>query len=179
MKRVINALISPIFAMGLALAATPAMAGHAGQGVAWARVIDSQPVFQTVRYPVDEQVCWDEQVLRREPRARSAAPLILGSIIGGVIGHQFGGGSGQVALTAAGAALGGSIAADAQHRRNPDGYYAVTETRCSVETDWRSEQRVVAWDVTYEFHGAIYQTRLKEQPGKRIRVRVAADPIDY
>lgn len=175
MKRVSTLLITTC----LALAVSPAMADHPGGKVAWAKVLDAQPVYQTVEYPVDQQVCWDEQVWRREPAVRSATPVILGSIIGGVIGNQFGGGSGRVALTAAGAALGGSIAADSQYRRNPDGYYAVTEKRCTVETDWRSEQRLVAWDVTYKFKGEVYHTRLKEEPGDRIRVRVAVDPIDY
>lgn len=175
MKRVSSAFITSC----LALAATNAMAGHPGPAVAWAKVIDAQPVFQTVRHPVDERVCWDEQVWRRDPAYRSATPVIIGSIIGGVIGNQFGGGSGQVALTAAGAVLGGSVAADASRKRNPDGYYAVTETRCEVQTDWRTEQRVVAWDVTYRYHGEIYQTRLKEQPGERIRVRVDISPVGY
>lgn len=163
----------------LVLAMTPAMAEHSGDKVAWAKVLDAQPVFQTLRYPVEEEICWDEQVWHREPARRSATPVILGSIIGGVIGNQFGGGSGNVALTAAGAALGGSIAADASHQRNPDGYYAVTERRCTIETDWRNEQRVVAWDVTYRYKGEVYQTRLKDEPGDRIRVRVAVEPVDY
>lgn len=179
MKRVNTALMSSLIATALALTANSALAGHPGAKVAWARVIDAQPIYQSVQYPVDEQVCWDEQVWRRDPAYRSATPVIIGSIIGGVIGNQFGGGSGRVAMTAAGAALGGSVAADASHRRNPDGYYAVTEQRCRVETNWRSEQRVVAWDVAYELYGEVYRTRLKEQPGKRIRVRVDVSPYDY
>lgn len=175
MNRINTILIST----GLVLVATPAVAGHPAEGHDWARVLDTRPVYETVRYPVDEQVCWDEQAWRREPRRRSAAPVILGSIIGGVIGNQFGGGSGKVALTAAGAALGGSVAADASQRRNPDGYYAVTETRCSVERDWRTEQRVVAWDVIYKYRGQVHQTRMRDRPGDRIRVRVQVDPLGY
>ena len=175
MNTMSKVLISTCFA----LAATPAIAQHGGGNVAWAKVIDARPVYESVRYPVKEERCWDEQVWRREPVVRSATPVILGSIIGGVIGNQFGGGSGQVALTAAGAVLGGSIAADASQRRNPDGYYAVTETRCAVETDWRTDQTVVAWDVTYRYRGDNYQTRLKEQPGDKIRVRVEVEPLGY
>ncbi len=174
MKRVTTLLIST----SLALAGAPAMAGHSG-GVAWARVVDAQPIFKSVRYPVDQEVCWDEMVWYREPARRSATPVILGTIIGGVIGNQFGGGSGQAVMTAAGAALGGSIAADASRKRNPDGYYAVTEERCTIEREWRTEQRVVAWDVAYKYRGEIYHTRLKEEPGDRIRVRVHVDPLDY
>lgn len=163
----------------LSMTVAPAMAGHPGNKAEWAKVVDARPVYETVQYPVEEQVCWDEQVWRRESRARSATPVIVGSIIGGVIGNQFGGGNGQVALTAAGAVLGGSIGADVSRSRNPDGYYAVTERRCEVETDWRTEQRVVAWDVTYKYRGEIYRTRMQNQPGDRIRVRVQVDPLGY
>lgn len=163
----------------LAVMLLPAMSAHAGSKQEWARVLDAQPVYERVRYPVEQEVCWNEEVWHREPRARSATPIIVGSIIGGVIGNQFGGGSGKVALTAAGAALGGSIAADSSRRRNPDGYYAVTEKRCEIETDWRTEQRVVAWDVTYKYRGDIYHTRMRDEPGDRIRVRVDVDPLGY
>jgi uncharacterized protein YcfJ len=163
----------------LALAMVPAVSAHAGNGTTWAKVVNARPVYETVRYPVDQEVCWDEEVWRRQPAARSATPVIVGSIIGGVIGNQFGGGNGKVALTAAGAVLGGSIGNDVSHRRNPDGYYVVTERRCTVETDWRTEQRIVAWDVTYKYRGDLYQTRLREQPGDRIRVRVQVDPLGY
>ena len=163
----------------LALSLTPAMAHHGGSGLAWAKVVDAQPVYEVVRYPVQEERCWDEQVWRREPARRSATPIIVGSIIGGVIGNQFGGGSGNTALTAAGAVLGGSIAADASYRRNPDGYYAVTERQCTVEKDWRYEEQIVAWDVRYKYRGDIYETRMKKQPGKRIQVRVDVEPLGY
>ena len=173
-----NRLMPLMISTSFLCVALPAAADHSGD-FAWAKVVDAQPIYQTVRFPVEEQVCWDEMVWRREPVRRSVAPVILGSIIGGVIGNQFGGGSGRTAMTAAGAALGGSIAADASYKRNPDGYYAVTEERCAVETEWRSEQRIVAWDVRYKYAGQIYHTRLREEPGKRIRVRVNVDPIDY
>lgn len=163
----------------LTWAASPTMASHDDGGYDWAKVVDARPVYQSVRYPVDQQVCWDEQVWHREPRAGSATPVILGTIIGGIIGNQFGDGSGQVAMTAAGAMLGGAIANDASQRRYPDAYYPANETRCRVETDWHSEDRVVAWDVAYKYHGEIYQTRMREHPGKRIRVRVQVDPLGY
>lgn len=47
-----------------------------------------------------------------------ATDSILGAIIGGVIGNQFGGGHGKDALTAAGALLGGSIGNDSCQEAN-------------------------------------------------------------
>lgn len=163
----------------LALSLTPAMAHHGGKSVTWARVVDAQPVYEVVRFPVREERCWDEQVWRRAPAAGSAAPVIVGSIIGGVVGNQFGGGSGNVLLTAAGAVLGGSIAANASRERYPDDYYRVAERQCAVETNWRQQEQIVAWDVTYRYRGELFETRMKDQPGKRIQVRVDIEPLPY
>lgn len=156
----------------------PAMALADHEHKHWANVLDAKPVTETLRIPVDQEVCWDEQVRHRVPERRSATPLILGAILGGVIGNQFGGGSGQDLMTAAGAALGTSIAADQQARRHPPHYYEATERRCQVERQWRSEERVVAWDVTYEYLGEVYQTRMSEEPGERIPVQVQVSPAN-
>ncbi|HKJ19002.1 MAG TPA: glycine zipper 2TM domain-containing protein [Xanthomonadales bacterium] len=163
----------------IALSATPAIAQRGGASVVWAKVVDAQPVYESYRYPVKQERCWEEEVWRREPAVRSATPVIVGSIIGGVIGNQFGGGSGNVALTAAGAVLGGSIANDASHRKHPDNYYPATEQRCAVETQWQTGEQIVAWDVRYRYHGEVYQARFKDQPGKRIKVRVDVEPLGY
>jgi len=96
-----------------------------------------------------------------------------------VIGHQFGGGSGQDIMTVAGAALGASVAVDQQHRRHPDRYYTATEQRCETRTEWRYEQRIVAWDVTYAFNGEHYRTRMAEPPGDRIRIRLEVTPLAH
>ena len=144
----------------------------------WAKVLDAEPVTQVMRVPHEGEVCWDQQVHRVVPQHRSATPLIFGAIIGGVIGNQFGGGSGKTALTMAGAALGSSIAADEQRRRYPSHYYIAKEKRCAIQTDWRSEERIVAWDVTYRYKGEVYQTRMRDAPGERIRIRVDIQPIE-
>lgn len=175
MKRLITSLIS----VSMAAAAMPLLAAPPNENYEWARVVRAKPVIESVRYPVEEEVCWDEAVWRRDPPNRSVVPVIFGSIIGGVIGNQFGGGSGQDLMTFAGASLGGAIAHDAQVRRNPDAYYTVTEKRCSVETEWYTEETVVAWDVTYKYRGEVYHTRMRNEPGDRIRVRVQVDPLDY
>ena len=156
----------------------PALAGAQQVSDTWAQVVEAKPVWQTVRIPVEQDVCWDEPVQRVVPARRSAAPKILGAIVGGVIGHQFGGGSGQDIMTAAGAALGASVAADQQYRNNPDRYYSGTERRCGTRTEYRHEERVIAWDVTYEFNGALYNARLNEAPGDRIRIQVGVTPLE-
>jgi len=166
-----------MLAGALTLTCLPAWAGRTGPGYDYAKVLDAQPVYATIRYPVEEEVCWDELVWRREPSAYSATPTILGAIIGGVFGHELGSGRGKGPLTVAGAALGGSIGHDISQKRHPDGYYTETQKRCEIQKSWRTEERISGWDVTYKYHGEIYQTRMREQPGDHIRIRVHVEPI--
>ena len=170
----VNGILTAAF---LAASLLPAHAAAQRSHLAWADVIEAQPVRQQVRTPEYEDVCWEEQVYHAVPARRSATPKIFGAIIGGVIGTQCGGGTGKDLMTAAGAAVGASVAADQQRRRYPDRYYATTEQRCETETRWRVEERIVAWDVTYQLHGQTYQARMQEAPGDRIQVRVGVQPV--
>jgi uncharacterized protein YcfJ len=170
-------LIGCVAAALLAAFVLPPQAAAQSSHLAWADVIEAQPVRQQVRSPEYEDVCWDEQVYHAAPARRSATPKIFGAIIGGVIGNQFGGGSGKDLMTVAGAALGASVAADQQRRKYPDRYYASTEQRCETQKRWRVEERIVAWDVTYELHGQTYQARMQDAPGDRIQVRVGVQPV--
>jgi uncharacterized protein YcfJ len=161
----------------IALISLPAWANSQAGILAWADVIEAVPVRQEVRIPVQEENCWDEEVYREVPARHSATPRILGAILGGVIGNQFGGGSGRDLMTVAGAALGSSVAADQQRKQNPDRFYASTERRCTTDTRWRQEERIIGWDVTYEYQGEIYQARMQDAPGDRIRIRVDVNPV--
>jgi uncharacterized protein YcfJ len=159
-----------LLATSLAMICTPAWAGHTPAGYAKAKVLNATPVYQTVRYPVDEQVCWDEQVWQQN--RPSAAPTVLGAIIGGVVGNQFGHGDGRVVATVAGAAIGGTIGHQVARDQYRRGGYPVSRTQCEVQRNWRTEQQIAAWDVAYKYRGAVYQTRMPERPGKHILVAV-------
>jgi uncharacterized protein YcfJ len=47
--------------------------------------------------------------------------------------------------------------------------------RCRTETDWRSTDRVLGYEVTYRYNGREYTTRMDHDPGERMRVRVNYD----
>jgi uncharacterized protein YcfJ len=143
----------------------------------YAKVLDVTPVIEVVQVPRDERICQQEMVRRRVPEHRSPAPAIFGSILGGVIGSQFGGGSGKTAATIAGASIGGAVATHAQYRRYPLRYYDATQQVCRMERSWGSEERVVAWDVSWKYRGEVYQSRMHEPPGDRIPVRVSVSPV--
>ena len=72
-----------------------------------AQVIKTEPLYET-RY---ERVCRDEYVtVQREYAPRNSGNEIVGAIIGGVVGNQFGGGDGKTAMTAIGAVIGSNVA---------------------------------------------------------------------
>ena len=160
-----------------ALISAPLMANPDSATYAWADVIEAEPVTRTVRRPVESEVCWQEEVYREVPEHRSKAPQIVGAILGGIIGNQFGGGSGQDAMTLAGATLGHAIAKDSQRRKNPQKFYASLEDRCGINTEWKESRVVLGWDVTYEYQGVQYLTRMAEEPGEQIQVQVNIEPV--
>ncbi len=162
----------------------------------YARVLDVQPVTETVQIPEDRQVCRNEAVQRRVAENRSPGPAIFGAIIGGVIGNQLSRGHGhdyhggyrgyyryghrhsgrRAAGTLAGAAIGGMIGSSVQYSEAPARYYNETVRVCGAETSYHNEERVVAWDVTWKYRGEVYHSRMDEPPGERIKVRVSVIP---
>lgn len=153
----------------------------------YARVLSVDPLIDSVARPIRRDECWREPVLVRDPvrygRDRDRTPALVGAIVGGVIGNQFGSGHGRDAATLAGAALGYSAVRDAQrydHRGryySHDRVYRTYAERCAVRTDWRRDDRVVAYEVTYDYNGQVYRTRTNYHPGDTIRVRVDVDPL--
>jgi len=154
----------------------------------YAKVVDVQPVFKTVQIPEDRQVCREQPVQRRVAEYRSPAPAIFGAILGGVIGNQLSRGHGhghgygyrhgnnRAVATIAGASIGGAIASEIQYSKYPAKYYSENVQLCSTQTGWRSEERIIGWDVSWKYRGQIYHSRMNEPPGDRIRVRVSVDP---
>jgi uncharacterized protein YcfJ len=93
-----------------------------------------------------------------------------------VIGHQFGGGSGKDAATAAGAFIGANHAAANTYQGRRVVEREVYETRCETVRPVRYEGRLEGYDVTYRYHGHLYHTRTRAHPGQRIKVRVSVAP---
>lgn len=143
----------------------------------YAKVLQVTPVTEIVQIQEERQVCREEPVQYHVAQQRSPVPVIFGSILGGLIGSQFGGGHGKTLATIAGATIGGAVAQDAQDRRYPSQHYTTVEQRCYLESNWRDEERVVAWDVRWAYQGKTYHSRMNEHPGDRIRVRVSVDPV--
>ena len=163
-----------------------------------AQVLSSTPVYSTEASP--RQECWNEPVstyehrrtyrdgpeyTRADNRGGIGAGTVLGAIIGGVVGHQFGGTSGaRDKATGAGAIIGGlignSVDNDSGYRTASRDVYEervpVTRDvrRCKTVTD--TEQRVVGYDVRYQYNGREFTTRLPYDPGPTMPVNVDVRP---
>jgi uncharacterized protein YcfJ len=150
----------------------------------YARVVNVQPIVRHIRVETPRRECWQE-TRYAEPRAYGSNPgaagsMILGAIIGGVIGHQFGQGEGRDISTAAGALIGTAVGHEGARQRSQYAYaeepQAYTAERCDVRYQDTYEDRIVAYDVDYEYYGRQYHTRLPYDPGQRLRIRVAVGP---
>lgn len=170
-------LSSTIAITAAAVVSATAVAGGRSHGDEYydhARVVYAEPVVEVVRMDDPREVCWTESVTHRTPRrSGSATPEIVGGIIGGVVGNQFGSGRGKGVATVAGAILGGSIAHDYKKRR-AYGYDTYTEPveRCEIQHEYYEEERIVGYDVKYQYNGRVYRTRMDRDPGREVRVRV-------
>ena len=174
---------------GFLLTTTVAEAGSGSNGYFdRARVIAVDPITKNVRVNQPREECWYETVSSSrdynqgyEQKHTSRTPEIFGAIIGSAVGRQFGSGRGQDVATVAGAILGGSIGRDVKNngRRHNRKHRNETrqERRCETINDVVYEERIKAYRVTYKYNGHNYTTRMRNHPGKNIRVKVNVKPV--
>ena len=150
----------------------------AGPGyIEQARVIEAQPVYETVEvsYPVTE--CRMERVVRNDYRRGNYVAPIAGGIIGGVLGHELGRKKrGETALTVAGTLLGATLGH--QYQRSHSNYRPAVERvrNCETVERYEQEQQLTGYRVKYRYDGHIFHTHTAEHPGEHIPVRVRVSP---
>ncbi|MDB2589749.1 glycine zipper 2TM domain-containing protein [Candidatus Thioglobus sp.] len=106
----------------------------------------------------------------------SATNEIVGGIFGGLIGNQFGGGSGQDAMTVAGALLGASIAHDDEIAKAKTGRVVSREV-CETRYRTESQERLSHYRVEYEYDDRTFTYTTKNKPyGSSIKVNVEVSP---
>ena len=166
----------------LLIAALAALGTHAGLAAAQqaygdvARVISATPIRDTVTE--SRRDCRVETVTGYQERreAPSGAGAVVGAIVGGVIGHQFGNSTaGRDHGTAAGAVVGGLIGNQVEKDNNTERAPLAREVeRCRFVPETR--ERVVAWDVRYEYNGREFSARMGYDPGPEMPVNVEVRP---
>lgn len=169
-----------------ALALASAAPAAAQNQPLYARVLHTTPITQQVA--TTEQVCEDEQIERE--RRTSGTGAVVGAIIGGVAGHALGGGhsarprgyghyggppprnnSGATAVL--GALAGGLIGNQVEGAQGGASHYE-TVRHCMPTTVY--QQQAIGYDVTYEYAGQRYTTRLDHDPGAWLAIAVTPQP---
>jgi uncharacterized protein YcfJ len=183
--------VSGLAVVLLALATTPVSAAeykyvkvrNSGPVYDYARVLSAEPIVRYVTVDTPLRECWEETEYYTVDRpARSAAgSTLFGALVGGVIGHQFGGGRGKDVATALGSVVGAAIGNDSAKRRYATSDYRSTRysrpvTRCETTYQSREVERIDGYRVVYKYNGRKYATRTRHEPGSRLRIRVDVSP---
>lgn len=154
-----RSLLIPVLSGVMALAGASAAQAQDERG----RVLSSTPVIQQVAVP--QEVC--QNVTVREPARTTGAGAVMGAIAGGAMGNAIGSGNGRAAATAIGL-FGGAILGNKIEGRGQSHTRTVQE--CSTQSV--TENRVVAYNVVYEYAGRQYTTQMPQDPGRWVPVSV-------
>lgn len=165
---------SALIAATTAAQAVPPRPGHHndGESLVRARVVASEPVYQTINEPQTE--CWTETVgyeHRHNGGSEGSGGTVLGAIAGGLIGSTVGKGNGRVAAAAVGAAT-GAVIGDRMDSRD-GGYSEVPRQVERCQTTDHPRRVLSGYDVRYRYQGREYSTQLPYNPGPFIKLRVS------
>ena len=118
------------------------------------------------------QHCWVERQQVSEPARgdRNVGGAIAGALIGGVLGHQVGGGSGKDLATVGGAVAGGVVGSNVGRDGTTMGNRDVQRCENTVSGT------PAYWDVTYNFRGVNHQLQMSAAPGATIAVNRDGEP---
>ena len=154
-------ILASIFATTLLSA--PAMAKN--QYYDFGKVIHVQPVYKYVTVSHPQEECYRVKGNRHN---RSAAPTIVGTIVGGVIGNAIGHNSSSRKVgTLAGAVIGGAIGHDMSNQS-----YASREV-CNVSYEPMEKVRQLeGYKVKYRYKGGVFNTFTRQRPNDKIKLKI-------
>lgn len=121
-----------------------------------------------------EKRCWIEREQAPQDQNQVNAPAaVLGALLGGVLGHQVGGGSGKDIATA-GAAIAGAVLGSKVGNNNGGAPAAMQDVQRCEEVP--RQARTEFWDVTYTFRGQEHRVQMASPPGRTITVNAQGEP---
>ena len=120
------------------------------------------------------QRCWVEREQAVQDQGGPNLPAaIAGALIGGILGHQVGGGRGKDVATAGGAVAGAALGANIGR----DGGAPVATTQNMQRCDNTPGQaRPDYWDVTYNFRGQEHRVQMSTPPRNTVTVNEQGEP---
>ncbi|GAA0712451.1 glycine zipper 2TM domain-containing protein [Dokdonella soli] len=140
----------------------------------YADVRNVRPIVEQVTTP--RKVCDQVAVTHRAPGSDNhVVGTVVGAAVGGLLGNQIGRGNGRKAATVAGAVGGGFVGHEVGVQHDANRTTTSTETRCHTVND--SSDKVTGYDVTYEYQGRTYTTRMDRDPGPRLQVQPTVTPV--
>ncbi|WP_284615306.1 beta/gamma crystallin-related protein [Aquabacterium humicola] len=121
-----------------------------------------------------ETRCWAEREQLPEQSRSNVPAAIAGAVIGGILGHQVGGGSGKQIATVGGAVAGGAIGARVGRDDNGRPGSFRDFQRCD---DAAVSQQPDHWEVTYRFRGQEHRVQMTAPPqGSTVTVNRDGEP---
>jgi uncharacterized protein YcfJ len=136
-------------------------------------------LYERVRYREPVQQCWIEE-RRGGYRSDPVGAAIVGGAMGAVIGSHISRGDGRTAATLGGAVVGAALGSELARKDARQGYrdsgYGAVE-RCHTRHEVRYDERIVAYRVTYSYHGRRQVTRMAYDPGRYVQVAVNVHPL--
>lgn len=136
-----------------------------GERLYEARVTSVRAVMAT-----PQQRCWVEREQVVQDRGGANVPAaIAGALIGGVLGHQVGGGSGRDIATAGGAVTGAVVGS----RMDGRGGSTQDVQRCA---NVAQSSQPDYWDVAYSFRGKDHRIQMTEAPDAVVMVNRLGEP---
>ena len=118
--------------------------------VDYARVLNVEPVYETQRATRTERICDQPEPDKAPPKAEEGRLGRMWDSVKGLFGSD-------------------------------DGKARLAEPpppRCRTVLVGRQYQRPVAYDVDYMYKGMKYRSRLAEDPGNRLRIRISVTPYE-
>jgi uncharacterized protein YcfJ len=121
-----------------------------------------------------QQRCWVEREQISPNNTHANVPgALAGAVIGGILGHQIGGGGGRDAATALGVLGGAAIGANVGRDSSGQQTYTQDVQRCDRPV---GQVRPDYWDVVYVFRGREFQVQMVAPPGPTVTVNSEGEP---
>ena len=150
----------------------------AGSFTDFATVTSVEKVYKQYMTEEPYQECYIKETLQQNTGDGSATNEIMGAILGGAIGNQFGEGEGKEVMTLAGIVLGASMANDAE-KANSAGQVVVSQEVCETKVRKSIEKRLSHYLVHIDYEGRDLSFTSKKRPyDDVIKVKVTVSSLD-
>ena len=149
----------------------------AGSYTDYATVTSVEKVYKQYRTEEPYKECYIYETLQNQGDG-SATNEIVGAILGGAIGNQFGEGDGKEVMTLAGIVLGASLAHD-EELANSTNQVVVSQEVCETKVKTSYVKRLSHYLVNIDYEGRDLAFTSKKRPYEDvIKVKVTVDSLD-